>query len=394
MTETSPTSGAAPASGTPGPGPRVLLIEGALRDNGGLRVSLDLARRWQAMGARVRFLVLENVEPDGPMLQPDPALDTRWGSAQVRRFRSAVPRIVATTVRHARRADVVVSGSEVGYGLLIGWAAAKIAGKPFVVLVQSSLPRAVAAWTPARLRPLLTSVHQRVDAAVCVSPGLVDDVVEVGLPAERIHVADIGIDVAATRQAALDQGGPRRPTSGRTRFVAAGRLAQQKGFDVLLEAVARVVAAGDDVELEIVGAGELDADLKAQAELLGLGDRVEFPGHVGDLQARLAGADAFVLSSRYEGNGSLVLLEALAHGRPVIATDCPTGPRFVLRDGELGDLVPTEDVTALADALSAFVRDPEPLLRKASGAVNRAWDFDQDAAALEVATILAGLVRR
>jgi glycosyltransferase involved in cell wall biosynthesis len=381
------------ATTSTGPGPRVLVVEGALRDNGGLRVSVDLARRWQELGARVRFMVLENVEPDGPMLAPDPALDLRWGSAQVRRFRSAAPRILVNTVRQARRADVVVSGSEVGYGLLIGWAAARVTGTPFVVLVQSSLPRAVAAWTPARLRPLLSAVHRRVDAAVCVSPGLVDDVVEVGLPADRIHVADIGIDVAATRRAALEQGGPRRSASGRPRFLAAGRLAGQKGFDVLLTAFARVVAAGADVELEIVGAGELDTELRAQAELLGLGDRVDFSGHVDDLQARLAGADAFVLSSRYEGNGSLVLLEALAHGRPVIATDCPTGPRYVLRDGALGDLVPTDDPDALAEALLAFARDPEPLRRKALGAVERAWDFDQSAAAVEVAKVLAGLVR-
>jgi glycosyltransferase involved in cell wall biosynthesis len=376
------------------PGPRVLLIEGALRDNGGLRVSIGLARRWQELGARVRFLVLENVRPDAPMLEPDPALDVRWGSARVRRFRSAAPRVVLNTLRHARRADVVVSGSEVGYGLLVGWAAARATGTPFVVLVQSSLPRAVAVWTPARLRPLLGAVHRRVDAAVCVSPGLVDDVVEAGLPAERVHVAAVGIDVAATLRAVEAQGGPRRPAPGRTRFVAAGRLAEQKGFDVLLDAFARVAAARDDVELEVVGAGPLDAELRARAEALGLGERVTFPGHVADLQARLAGADAFVLSSRYEGNGSLVLLEALAHGRPVIATDCPTGPRHVLRDGALGDLVPPEDPAALAEAMLAFARDPAPLRAKAAGAPARAWDFDQDAAALEVAQVLAGVLRR
>ncbi|MEZ0491361.1 glycosyltransferase [Kineococcus sp. TBRC 1896] len=376
-----------------GPGPRVLVIEGALRDNGGLRVSADLARRWQDLGARVRFLVLEDVAPDGPMHEPDPRLDVRWGSRGVRRFRSAAPRVLANTLRHARRADVVVSGSEVGYGLLLGWAAARVARKPFVVLVQSSLPRAVAAWTPARLRPLLTQVHQRVDAAVCVSPGLVPDVLEVGLDASRVHAVDVGIDVAATRAAVEAAGGPRRPASGRTRVLAAGRLAEQKGFDVLLDALARVVAAGGDVELVLVGAGDLDADLRDRADLLGIADRVEFAGHRDDLPSLLAGADLFVLSSRYEGNGSLVLLEALAVGAPVIATDCPTGPRYVLRDGRLGDLVPVEDSAALADAVLAFLADPEPLRRKAAGGPGRAMDFDQERAAAVSAQILADLVR-
>jgi glycosyltransferase involved in cell wall biosynthesis len=374
-------------------GPRILLVEGALRDNGGLRVSDDLARRWQDLGARVRLLVLENVAPDGPMFEPAPGLDVRWGNAQVARFRSSAPRIVLNTLRHARRADVVVSGSEVGYSLLIGWAAARLTRTPFAVLVQSSLPRAVAAWTPARLRPLLTQVHQRVDAAICVSPGLAPDVREVGLPADRIHTVDIGIDVAARQAAAAANGGPVRSTSGRVRLVAAGRLAEQKGFDVLLDAVARVVDAGGDVELVLVGAGDLDADLRSRADLLGIADRVDFAGHVPNLQNLLAGADLFVLSSRYEGNGSLVLLEALAHGVPVVATDCPTGPRYVLRDGELGDLVPPEDAHALAEAVLDFVRDPEPLRRKAVGGPRRALDFDQAGAAVEVARILADLVR-
>ncbi|WP_432512027.1 glycosyltransferase [Kineococcus sp. SYSU DK001] len=377
----------------PAPGPRVLVVEGALRDNGGLRVSADLARRWQDLGARVRFLVLEDVAPDGPMFTPSEELDLRWGSDRVRRFRSSAPRILVNTLRHVRRADVVVSGSEVGYGLLIGWLAARIARKPFVVLVQSSLPRAVAAWTPARLRPLLTQVHQRVDAAICVSPGLVADVREVGVAPERIHAVDVGIDVAATVGKVAQTGGPVRSGTGRTRIVSAGRLADQKGFDVLLDAVARVASAGGDVELVLVGAGELDADLRARADLLGIADRVEFAGHVDDLQNRLAGADLFVLSSRYEGNGSLVLLEALAHGTPVIATDCPTGPRYVLRDGEIGDLVPVEDPVALADAVLAFLADPEPLRRKARGGPARAWDFDQGAAAVASARILADLVR-
>jgi glycosyltransferase involved in cell wall biosynthesis len=377
-----------------GPGPRVLVLEGALRDNGGLRVSADLARRWQDLGARVRFLVLENVAPDGPMYAPDARLDVRWGSDEVRRFRSAAPRILTSTLRHVRRADVVVSGSEVGYGLLLGWAAARIARKPFVVLVQSSLPRAVAAWTPARLRPLLTQVHQRVDAAVCVSPGLVPDVLEVGVDPARVHAVDVGIDVAATKAAVTAAGGPQRSTSGRTRLVAAGRLVDQKGFDVLLDAVARVVAGGGDVELVLVGAGELDTALRDRADLLGIADRVEFAGHRDDLPSLLAGTDLFVLSSRYEGNGSLVLLEALAVGAPVVATDCPTGPRYVLRDGRLGDLVPVEDAGALADAVLAFLADPEPLRRKAAAGPDRALDFDQEHAAVVSAQILADLVRR
>jgi glycosyltransferase involved in cell wall biosynthesis len=152
------------------------------------------------------------------------------------------------------------------------------------------------------------------------------------------------------------------------------------------------VSAGGDVELVLVGAGELDRDLRDRADLLGIADRVEFTGHRDDLPSLLAGADLFVLSSRYEGNGSLVLLEALAVGVPVVATDCPTGPRYVLRDGRLGDLVPVEDAGALAGAVLAFLADPAPLRRKALGGPGRALDFDQEHAAVVSARILADLV--
>lgn len=89
-----------------------------------------------------------------------------------------------------------------------------------------------------------------------------------------------------------------------------------------------------------------------------------------------------------------MLLEALAHGVPVVATDCPTGPRYVLQGGAVGDLVPVEDPDALATAVLAFLDDPEPLRRKALLGPGRALDFDQAAAAHEVATILAELPER
>ncbi len=95
----------------------------------------------------MRFLVLENVETGRAMYEARPALDVRWGSQEVRRFRSAAPRILANVLRQVRKADVVVSGSEVGFGLLLGWRRRGPRAQAVRVLVQSSLPRAVAAWT-------------------------------------------------------------------------------------------------------------------------------------------------------------------------------------------------------------------------------------------------------
>ncbi|MFC0465292.1 glycosyltransferase [Kineococcus gynurae] len=351
-------------------------------------MSHDFAFRWTREGHRVRFLVLEAVA-DGPgVFTPEPELDVVFASPRPGRFRRTAPRILAETFGQVRRADVVVSGSEVGYQLLFGWLATRVLRKRFVMLVQSRLPDAVAAWTPGRLRPLLSFVHRRVDAAVCVSPGLVPDVLAAGVPAERIHVARVGIDSDEVLRRAGRDGGPER--GSRPRIVAVGRLARQKGFDVLLDAFARARGAGLDAELVVVGEGEEREALEAQAAELGVADRVHLPGHVPDAQTIIAGADLFVLSSRYEGLG-LVLLEALAHGVPVIATDCPTGPRHVLDDGRHGELVPVEDADALGRAIRRHFERPQDRRGGGVPSQQRARTFDQAAAAEDLAAYLESL---
>lgn len=134
------------------------------------------------------------------------------------------------------------------------------------------------------------------------------------------------------------------------RLVAVGRLAPEKGFDVLLGAMGRLVAGGTDVHLEVVGAGPQQEHLARLA--LPLGARVRWLGPLPrqELDARLAAAHALVAPSRREGLG-LVALEALAQGRPVVASRVGGLPEAVV-DGEDGLLVPPGDPAALAAALA------------------------------------------
>jgi len=363
-------------------------VESALRDNGGLRVSHDLVRRWAGQGVDVLLLVLENVAPGLPMLAP--AADVPWvyASSRVRRFRSALPRVLLGLLRCVRRCDVVVSGSEVGWGLLLGWAVGRLLRRDVVVLVQAPLDRAVGEWRPAPLRPLLRWVHRRVDRAVCVSPGLAGPVLANGLPADRVVVLPVGIDVDDV----IRRGAGPLPAlpgpDGVPLLVAIGRLTPAKGFDLLIEASARVARQGLAHRLVIVGDGPDRAGLQARIDAAGAGGTIRLAGFLADPQPLLARADLFVLSSRFEGNGGLVLLEALAHGRPVVAADCDFGPREVLRDGALGDLVPAEDVEGLAGALGVFLRSPDRLRRLATAGPDRARDFDQAACAERILRFL------
>ncbi len=132
--------------------------------------------------------------------------------------------------------------------------------------------------------------------------------------------------------------------------LAVGRLHRQKGFDILLEAFAQVLVRRKDVRLLILGEGGERSVLEQQRHRLGLDEVVEMPGYVSNPLPYMANADVFVLSSRWEGLGN-VLIEALACGARVVATDCPSGPREILEQGRYGRLVPPEDPTALAKAL-------------------------------------------
>lgn len=137
-------------------------------------------------------------------------------------------------------------------------------------------------------------------------------------------------------------------------FVAMGRLEREKGFDLLLDAF-RTVLGTMDARLIVFGNGALRQELLAQAERLGLTGRVAFPGFTAAPMEQMRRATAFVLSSRFEGFG-LVLVEALMSGTQVVATACDFGPSEVLEGGRYGHLVRPEDPEALAEAMLACMR--------------------------------------
>jgi GalNAc-alpha-(1->4)-GalNAc-alpha-(1->3)-diNAcBac-PP-undecaprenol alpha-1,4-N-acetyl-D-galactosaminyltransferase len=156
-------------------------------------------------------------------------------------------------------------------------------------------------------------------------------------------------------------------------MLAAGRLVPQKGFDVLIRAFALAAPECGQLRLAIAGDGPAAQALRDLVAELRLENRVLFLGNVRELQTLMSQAEGFILSSRYEGFPN-VLLEALASGLPVVATDCPNGPREILRDGDFGLLVPCDDPTALAGALRRLATDTmlrSRLAACAPGAIER-----------------------
>ena len=197
----------------------------------------------------------------------------------------------------------------------------------------------------------------------------------------KLHVVRCGIEPAA-------YDGVGEPPVGRPRVLCVGRLVPEKGQSVLLHAFARLVERGVDAELEIVGYGPADQNLKALAERLGLADRVIFAGAVGQdaIGAHYEAASVFCLPSFWEGI-PVVLMEALACRRPVIAT-AVAGVRELVRDGETGLLVSPGRDDELADALERLLEDPA--LRHRMGEAGRRYVadcYDIDASAAQLARL-------
>ncbi|WP_027799337.1 glycosyltransferase family 4 protein [Paraburkholderia dilworthii] len=142
-------------------------------------------------------------------------------------------------------------------------------------------------------------------------------------------------------------------------LLAAGRLAEQKGFDILIDSFGRIASDFPAWDLVILGDGDDRRPLEEQVKAAGLNDRVLLPGQVGNMPDWYERADLYVLSSRFEGF-SMTIVEAMASGCAVVSFDCDAGPGDIITHGHDGLLVqPVGDPQELANALSTLMRDDE-----------------------------------
>lgn len=211
-------------------------------------------------------------------------------------------------------------------------------------------------WHHWRLRRL----YARPDGVICVSDGVADDLAHLtGRARAGIHVIrnpTIAADFAARLAEPLDDAwfAPGAPPV----ILGAGSLAPVKHFELLIEAAAGLMRSRD-LRLVILGEGKERARLEALATRLGVAGRVRLPGFVGNVLPWMRRAAVFVLSSEREGSPNVVT-EALACGTPVVATDCPSGPREILDGGRYGPLIPMLDAGAMQTAIARVLDAPLP----------------------------------
>jgi glycosyltransferase involved in cell wall biosynthesis len=280
--------------------------------------------------------------------------------------------------RHLRRTrpDVVIS---------LGWllnapaiAAAVVSGVQTRVLLNEASLMSYKAGVEhrhqrsLRIMPSVARiVYPLADGLGAVSEAVMDDLrTKIGVSSTLpMRVVPNPVDADRVRRLA----GPVQDLESDTaRFVTVGRLARQKNHALLVNAFRRVLRRRPSAHLTIVGSGPLEQELRSLAA--DLGEAITFVPQVDNPFPLIASGDTFVLSSEEEGFG-LVLVEAMALGVPVVATDCPGGVREVLADGRSGLLVPPGDPGALADAMLEATDNESLRARLRGRGIERANEF-------------------
>jgi glycosyltransferase involved in cell wall biosynthesis len=267
---------------------------------------------------------------------------------------SSAFRPLAQLIRRARPPTVVTTLKHVS--LLVCAVQALTRGSfRHVVRVANTYSSELELFAPLRRmiwKWALRYCHATVERSICVSVGVLADLCSrFGATDTRSVVIPNPVEWQALHARALEQL-PLAASVDRQRklILAVGRLTPQKDFATLLRSFRLLLDGQTAATLLIVGEGPERAALERLARELQIDEHVQLPGWISNPFPLYRLADLLVLSSRYEGMPNVVL-EALAFGLPVVATDCPSGPREILVDARLGSLVPVGDARAMCKAM-------------------------------------------
>ena len=332
---------------------RLALFVPSLRGGGAERVMVNLARGFADRGLEID-LVLAKAE--GPYLSEIPP--------SVRLIDLKAPRVLASLpglVRYLHREKPKALLSAMDHANVVALWARWLAGVPTRVVVSvhntPSLTAANAKNLRARLMPLWVRPFYRwADAVVAVSQGVAEDLISLtGLSRKKVCVIYNPVVTPELLSKAEEPLNHHWFAPGEPPVVlGVGRLTAQKDFHTLIRAFA-LVRRECRARLMILGEGEERPGLESLLRELRLEQDAALLGFVQNPYKYMKRAAVFVLSSRWEGFGN-VLVEALAVGTPVVATDCPNGPAEILENGRWGYLVPVGNPEALAEAVLAVLK--------------------------------------
>jgi glycosyltransferase involved in cell wall biosynthesis len=316
---------------------KVAIVLPHFSGGGAERVLLQVARGLDLKRFATTVVVLDGQGPYSKLIPSHvsvrdlstPQLRAAFGSLR-QTFREMRPDVVLSTLGYLNLGVLAAS-----FGTL--------SSRCRLIVREANIPQATATALGSNLltRLAYTILYRRADAVLCNAKIVKEELVRFGVQKKRIHVVANPIDTDGIRGSIK---WPIRSQDKEIRFVAMGRLVHQKGFDRLINWIAEL---NKPAHLIILGEGPMRPELEEQIINANLGDRVTLRGHVEVPWQHLAEADAFLLSSRWEGMPNAAL-EALALGVPVIA--CNEAGGVV----ELPDETP-EGAVVIADTSKAFV---------------------------------------
>ncbi len=332
--------------------PRIAFYMHDLSGGGVERMRLALITELRARGLEVTLILARRQGVLAALLPPDLPVEVLGSRGMLG---GVGP--LARTLRRMRPDVLVASLDHNNVTALLARLVARVPTR-VVICQHNALSAELSMGWRYRLVPWLYWLLQRAaHGVVAVSQGVADDLAAVaGIARGRITVIYnpvVGPDFAQRTVGPA----PHLWLAERACpvFVFAGRLTPQKDPALLLDALA-LLLPHRPARLIVLGEGPLLPALRAQADRRGIGSRVGFVGFQANPLPWIRHAHALVSSSRYEGLGN-VIIEALACGTAVIATDCPHGPSEILLGGAVGRLVPTGDAAALAAAMQASIDD-------------------------------------
>ncbi len=224
------------------------------------------------------------------------------------------------------------------------------------------------------LHRFVRMLYPRADGIAGVSAGVREDLIKLGIPADKISVVHNPLPIREIREAAEEPHELKVWVQSQPTITTVGRLIDQKDHAMLIRAVAEVRKTRP-VQLLIIGAGPLQKKLEEQIVELKLQACARLAGWQSNPYSLVAASQVFALSSGFEGFG-IALVEAMACGVAVVSTDCVTGPSEILEDGRWGALVPVGDWRALAENIQHLLDSPELRQERAQAGQYRADEFD------------------
>lgn len=304
-------------------------------------------------------LVLATAE--GPYLEDVPAR-VHIVDLKAKRVLTSLPSLI----RYMRQAKPNVMLSTLSHANIVALWARRISAVPMRLIVRqaNTLPNKKQCDVTMHdyfERRLIHWFYPWADGIVAPSKGVREDLQVNGglskLPIKVIYNPVIGPMLFEMAKQPLSH--PWTTDTTTPLILAVGRLTQQKDFSTLIQAFS-MLRKTREANLIILGEGELRNTLETEIKEAGLQDVVQLPGFDANPFKYMAHAAVFVLSSAWEGLPN-VLLQAIALGIPVVATDCQSGPKEILDNGRYGELVPIGDAFAMAAAiLRSLAAEPDP----------------------------------